>query len=382
MILKSIYGLKNPLATNPAGLKIIDMIRLVAFALAFICLAAFTSLSQTTPSVILDSVQKETGWKATHEAQTYDPKSLANLRSKDALIFDEYGFKRALVQELEQGGKSISIELFEMDDVTAAYGVFTFLRSSAARSLEGIGHLGQQKDSAVSFTQNSYYVTLSSQAPSELVQPVLLKMARVISKGLPKAFQLPPIVTRLPKENLIKESEFFFLGFRALNQKLPLGNSDIFGLANGTEAVLADYQFPGDSAKLMLIYYPTQQLAKKYLENGYRTYMAQNPQRSVFFKRDGPQVALVLDAKSAEAASSLLEKISYVSSVSWDPKAQPIPVARIMLNIFIYTGVMLGLTLGAGLLFALVRVLLKRFYPGRFFDRPEVMDIIRLNLKP
>jgi hypothetical protein len=34
------------------------------------------------------------------------------------------------------------------------------------------------------------------------------------------------------------------------------------------------------------------------------------------------------------------------------------------------------------LLFGVIRVLLKRFYPNRFFDRPEVMDIIRLNLKP
>jgi hypothetical protein len=132
----------------------------------------------------------------------------------------------------------------------------------------------------------------------------------------------------------------------------------------------------------MLIYYPTQQLAKKYLESGYSTYMTQNPDRSVFFKRDGPQVALVLDAKSGEIAMSLLEKISYVSTVSWDPKAQPIPVAQMMLNIFNYIGVMLALALGAGLMFGLARILLKRFYPGRFFDRPEVMEIIRLNLKP
>jgi hypothetical protein len=193
---------------------------------------------------------------------------------------------------------------------------------------------------------------------------------------------LPPIVARLPKVKLTKGSEFFFLGFRALNQKVPLGNSDIFGLANGAEAVMAEYQFPADAAKLILVYYPTQQLAKKYLESGYRACMAQNPHQTLFFKRDGPQVALVLDAKSAEAATSLLEKISYVSSVSWDPKAEPIPVARIMMNIFIYTGVMLALTLGIGLLFGLTRMLLTRFYPNRFFDRPEAVEIIRLNLKP
>jgi hypothetical protein len=358
------------------------MARLVPFVVALICLSAFPSFSQIAPPVVFEAVQKETGWKAAREARIYDSKSLAHLRSKDAPIFDEYGFKQVIVQEFEKDGRSILCELFEMEDVTAAYGVFTFLRSGTAKSLQGMGHLGEQKDSSVSFMQNRYYVVVSSEVPSRSESPTLLRIAQVVSQALPKAFQLPPIVGRLPLGNLVKGSEFFFLGFRALNQKLPIGNSDIFGLANGTEAVMAEYHFPGDSAKLMLIYYPTQQLARKYLGSGYHTYMAQHPNQSLFFKRDGPQVALVLDAKSAEIATSLLDKISYVSTVSWDPKAQPIPVARMMLNIFIYTGVMLGLTLGAGLLFGLIRVLLKRFYPNRFFDRPEVMDIIRLNLKP
>jgi hypothetical protein len=72
--------------------------------------------------------------------------------------------------------------------------------------------------------------------------------------------------------------------------------------------------------------------------------------------------------------------MSYVSMVSWDPKAQPLSVARMMLNIFLYIGFMLALTLTAGIAFGLVRVLLKRFFPNRLFDRPETMEIIRLNL--
>src|SRR5439155_2105444 len=187
-------------------------------------------------------------------------------------------------------------------------------------------------------------------------------------------------VTRLPQENLMKESVVFVLGFRALNQKFPFGNTDLFGLENGAEAVLAEYRFPQDSAKLLLINYPTQQLAKKYLQSGYQAYAAQNPNQSIFFRRDGPQVVLVLGAKSAEAATALLEKMSYVSTVSWDPKAQPLPIARMMLNIFLYIGVMLVLTLMAGIAFGFIRVLSKKLFPNRLFDRRESMEIIRLNL--
>jgi hypothetical protein len=358
-----------------------SMTKAVPLLCVLLCTAS-PCLSQISPSAIFDTLQKVTQWKAVGASRSYNSKSLADLRPKDAPIFNEYGFKRAVCQDFEQNGDSISVELYEMEDVSAAYGIFTFLRSGNARSLQGVGHLGQQQDAVISFMQNSYFVTLRSEARASRVQPILLKMAQAISRALPKAFMMPPIVARLPKQNLAKGSEFYALGSLALSQKLPLGNKDIFGLADGAEAVVADYQFAEDRARLLLIYYPTQQLARKYLESGYKAYTVQNPHQSVFYRRDGPQVALILGARSAENATSLLERISYVSTVSWDPKAQPLSVARMMLNIFNYIGVMLALTLAAGLLFGVIRILLRRFFPGRFFDRPEIMEIIRLNLKP
>jgi hypothetical protein len=363
------------------------MVKLFPLSALILGLTASSSLSQISLSpvnsaAIFDSIQKETSWKASGSSQSYNSKTLGSLRPRDAAIFDEYGFKRADSQNFAKGGNSISVQIFEMEDTPAAYGIFTLLREKTAKPLEGAGHLGQLRDSDVLFIQNSYFVKLNSDVNDPALQPSLVKMAQVISKMLPKPFAMPSLVARLPKENLSKGSEFFALGSLALNQKLPLGNKDIFGLADGAEAALADYQFSEDSFKLLLLYYPTQQLAKKYLEAGYKVYSAQNPHQSVFYRRDGPQVALILGAKSAEDATALLEKISYVSTVSWDPKAHPVSVAQMMLNIFTYIGVMLALTFGAGLLLGVLRIVLRRRYPGRFFDRPEAMEIIRLNLKP
>jgi len=363
------------------------MVKLFPLSALLLCLTASPSLSeislsQVNSAAIFNSIQKETSWKVAGSRQSYNSKTLASLRPKDAAIFNEYGFKRVDCQNFGKGGTSISVQIFEMEDAPAAYGIFTLLREKTANPLEGAGHLGQLRDSDVLFMQNSYFVRLNSEASNHAVQPSLVKMAQVISRMLPKPFAVPPLVARLPKGNLSKGSEFYALGSLALNQKLPLGNKDLFGLADGAEAALADYQFSEDSFKLLLLYYPTQQLAKKYLEAGYKVYSAQNPRQSVFYRRDGPQVALILGAKSPEDATALLEKISYVSTVSWDPKAHPVSVAQMMLNIFTYIGVMLALSFGAGLLFGVLRIVLRRRYPGRFFDRPEVMEIIRLNLKP
>ena len=335
-----------------------------------------------SPANLFDSIQNETQWKPANGIRSYDSKTLANFQPKEAPIFDEYGLTRLDCQSFEHHGNTIVIEIYEMADPTAAFGIYTFFRNSAAQPLQGIGNLGEQQDLKLSFMQNQYYVKISSPSRSSLVQPVLLEMARIISQALPRSFVIPSAVTRLPQENLVKRSVVFTLGFRALNQKFPFGTTDLFGLENGAEAVLAEYQFPQDSAKLLLINYPTQQLAKKYLESGYQTYSAQNPDQSIFFRRDGPQVVLIIGAKSVEAATALLEKMSYVSVVSWDPKAQPLSIARMMLNIFLYIGVMLVLTLMAGIAFGFIRVLSKKLFPNRLFDRRESMEIIRLNLSP
>jgi len=311
--------------------------------------------------------------------RSYDSRSLSSYQLKASPIFEEYGFTRLDRQEFRHGGATIVVEIYEMTDPTAAYGAFTFFRSKDSRILEDFGTLAEEQDFKLSFVQNSAYVRVSS-SPRSSAGPALLEIGKIISQNLPKKLSIPGLVKRLPKDDLVAQSEVFILGSQALNQKVRFGDKDLFGLSNGAEAVLAQYQFSGDSATLLLIYYPTQQLAKKFLESGYQEYVAQNPNASVFFKREGPLVVLVLGSKSAEMATTLLDKVSYVSTVSWDPKAQPVSVGQMMVNIFTYIGIMLALTLTAGLVFGFLRIILKRKFPNRIFDRSEDTEIIRLNL--
>jgi len=166
-----------------------------------------------------------------------------------------------------------------------------------------------------------------------------------------------------------------------LSQVLPLGDKDPFGLSTGAEAALAKYGHAGgENALLLLINYPTQQLARRFLDEGYKKYSAHYPGQPAFYKRDGPMVVLVLASSSPELATMLLEQVSYVSLVSWDPKAEPPSIGLVMMRIFIFCGVMLGITFVCGLVFGAARIIVKRFFPGKVFDRPETVDVIRLHL--
>ena len=104
--------------------------------------------------------------------------------------------------------------------------------------------------------------------------------------------------------------------------------------------------------------YPTQQLAGKYLQSGYQQLMRQHPGWQVFYKREGPLVVMVLESTDPEIASSFLDRVSYVSSVSWDPKAEPLSVGHMMLSVFLYVGAVIAITMVAGLLFGLLRLVI------------------------
>jgi hypothetical protein len=47
----------------------------------------------------------------------------------------------------------------------------------------------------------------------------------------------------------------------------------------------------------------------------------------------------------------------------------------------VLTAVILGAAIVAGIAFGGFRILIKRLFPDRVFDRPEDVEIIRLNLR-
>ena len=358
------------------------MMRYLGLVLVFGAIAQ-TALADVAGA--LASIQEQTSWKTLQgtKEEVFDSKTLPTYRPHDSAIIIEYGFvKLTKVQLIHPEQKPLTIAMYEMLDSAAAYGLFTYLRLPTAEPFAGIGSTGAGTAREISFHQSKYYVVLSSEATDPPARSALLQVSRVISKSLPSDFSIPMVASKLPTGNRVPRSEKFLMGARALSQLLPLGDKDPFGLSTGAEAAMAKYeQAGGESATLLLIHYPTQQLARHMLERGYRQYSSRHPGQTAFYKRDGPMVVLVLASNSPELATTLLEKVSYVSMVSWDPKVEPPSIAQVMINIFIFCGIMLGITFVAGFTFGIARIVIKRFFPGKVFDRPETMEVIQLHLE-
>lgn len=330
---------------------------------------------------LVERLARETGCAPQGPLARHTLPDPAAFEPGEARVLTEYGFRDLSRQRLRCRSRSLDIRIYRMLDAPAAYGLFTLFRKSDSRVPEGFPRLAEESDQWVAFAQSRFYVRIGrSDLPAG--RAAALQAARSLARSLPADWSLPSLVDYLPREHLVAGSEVFLMGHQALSLRIPLGQEDLFGLSHGAEALLADYRPFNGSATILLMIYPTQQLAGKYLQSGYEQLMRQHPDRQVFYKREGPLVVMVLDSSDPEIASSFLDKVSYVSSVSWDPKAEPLSVGRMMLSVFLYVGAVIGITLVVGLGFGLLRLVISWLFPGKIFDRQETWEIIRLKLPP
>jgi len=146
------------------------------------------------------------------------------------------------------------------------------------------------------------------------------------------------------------------------------------------EVVLGNFTTSQGTATLMLISYPTPAIAAEHLKKIHET---QQPGAPIFDKRTGPLVVFVTGEVSSNEAKALLASVNYEANVTWNENTHVSPkdnIGSLVVNILYLCFILAGFCLVAGLAFGGLRVLIKRRYPGRFFDRPEDVEFISLHL--
>jgi hypothetical protein len=203
----------------------------------------------------------------------------------------------------------------------------------------------------------------------------------------------PTLWQYLPAEGFEPTTDHYLLGPAALERLLPLAEGDWLGFSGGAEAELARYRTGRESVTLLLVLYPTPQSAREMLQNleaRFRVNPAAGANENaadarpvLYGERRGLMLALVAGARDARAASSVLRKIQYETSVTWNEpgwEAKEPPFLLMIVDILVATGLLLVYALLAGIVFGLVRLLVKRLLPGRVFDRESTVEILQLGL--
>jgi hypothetical protein len=171
-----------------------------------------------------------------------------------------------------------------------------------------------------------------------------------------------------------------------LGSPLPV---EMVDFAAGAEVVEGTYRGAGGQGTLMLISYPTPQIATDHL---HRIEMAhqpnvQNGQPAVVDmgafaqKRTGPIVAVAAGPFSQSEAEALVKQVNYDADVTWNENTffdKKNNVANLLWNVVLLCGALMGITLVAGVAFGGFRVAIKRLLPER--NQSAEQEFISLNI--
>jgi len=192
----------------------------------------------------------------------------------------------------------------------------------------------------------------------------------------------------MPHIGLVENTEKYATGPAALNALVPPNLGGLVDFKASPEVTLGRYTTSSGEATLMLIYYPTPQLAAEHLRRIDAAHLRQPGVSSTenaggfFDRRTGPIVAIAAGPMSDSHAKSLLGMVNYEASVTWSEKTdnQVRDLYTLVFNIVILCAVVGGLAIVAGVAFGGIRILMKRLFPNKIFDRPERMEFISLHL--
>ncbi|MBI1954915.1 MAG: hypothetical protein HYS38_00815 [Acidobacteria bacterium] len=319
------------------------------------------------------------GW----ETKSFLPITAARLSSfagEDAPVVREYGFVAGQHREYVKGSSLLAVTLWQMQDSTGSYGLFTFYREPGMATVEGEPQQAAGGDRWL-IQQGPYVVDMRGTG-------LTIGEAKFLATQIPPPRHsealLPTLPVYLPKAALVSQSPKYLIGpvtFERLEKDLP---SAVIGFDLGAEAVIAQYRLDGGNVRLVLVSYATPQLAAKKLEGFQQLPIISTGEKGkqVFIQRKGSLVGFVLNAPGQATAEKLLNRIQYESSVVWNEYV-PSPrenVGNLIVNVFLLAGIILFISLVAGISFGGFRVLAKKFLPFPIFDRPSYAELIQLHL--
>lgn len=359
-------------------------------ACASICAAWCLALALSTPAqtrhggLLPDSFA---GWTAA--GPTTSAAGLPGIPGgpeEQAALLKEAGLTSAEDRSYSKAGKQLTVALRQMRDSSSAYELYSFeLRPGMNKW--NVGQLAAANNASADILVGSILVLVTGAENTSAGE--IEQLANALARRTHNT-PLPPIPNYLPEDDRVSGTERYSLGPVAFGAAAKaVGREDFgrwagqVGFTSGAEAMFAGFTNGRDNAVLLLISYPTPQLAELHLRHLESGLPAGAQQSGTSFERKGSLLVLVLKPTSADYAQALRNLVNYETQVTWNEAGQTatdLPWSVIMVRLFIGTGVFMIAAVVVGVAFGGLRVLTKYLLPGKVFDRPERLEILQLGL--
>lgn len=334
--------------------------------------------------------QEFAGWQRQGSVATSaDP---ASADPTNAAVLKEYRFTEfAASTYVRDDGRTLKIRAARFADASGAFGAYTFYLQPEMTK-EEIGDQGASLDQRVLFYRGHVLVDALFSKESPMSGAELRELAGALPRPGGSAGNLPSFIEFMPRRAYISNTQKYAMGPAALAGLAPPVSADLVDFGASSEVTIGRYNTPSGEATLMLISYPTPQLAAEHKRRIDAAHQLAQPQEDVstiagagqfFDKKTGPIIAIVTGPMSDSDAKSLLGMVNYEASVTWNQATDQHEVRDLyllVLNVVILCAVLGGLAIVAGVAFGGFRILMKRWFPDKVFDRPEQMEFISLHL--
>jgi hypothetical protein len=358
---------------------------LTAVATCTLLLAASLNVCAQTPSKSVSRVfpQQFGHFNATGPAApASNPAGIAT----DALETTEAGLLQRMSRTYSDGKHEVTLTISEFRDPTGAYEAYTADLNPGMKASTA-GPISAVDGDKLMFELGSFLVQINgSKNIGETDLQSLIKDVRAQADTAP----LPPVRAYLPKKDLVDGTQRYAQGAAGFANAInALGHPELsaisndLGFATGAEpeVMAAQYASGQNRAVLLLIAYPNPQLAEQHL----RHLLGVVPGGAAggVIERKASLLSLIVAPSSSAYGARLRQSINYDTQITWNEPsttATDPPITSTIVKIFIGTGVFMLVAVVLGVAFGGVRILTKKFFPGKVFDRPEEMDVLQLGL--
>jgi len=375
---------------------VVTPITVRAFIVVAILAEALVAGAATTP-VLPDQFA---GWKMSGKPVISQDATKAD--PAFAPLLKEYGFTDLETGTYTKPGRDMRIRAARFADASGAYGAFTFYRQPEMTEAR-IGDQGASSNLRILFYRGNILVDTVLDRATAMSAAELRELADSLPRPSGGLGKLPNLPNYLPTEKLVAGSRRYIVGPVGLSDaSAPLPETAV-GFNRGAEVALGRYATSGGQATLMVLSYPTPQIATERLRaieavlgiSGRTSSVASGGSASgqngssddragSRAKRSGPLVAVVWGPVSSSETDSLLAGVNYDAEVTWNQNTflgRRNNLANLLVGIIILVAILVGGALVSGLLFGGFRVVMRRVFPGRLFDRSKDGEIISLHLR-
>jgi len=260
--------------------------------------------------------QEVDGWKKV-SGTVYTPKTLFKYIDGGAELYISYNFQQMLAQKFEkEGEQEITLDIFDMENSYNAFGVFSHSREAVDHVIDPAVE-SEYASGLLTFWKGKFYISIMAYPETPEKKETVLKLGRKIAEMIKEKSQVPPIISKLPRENLVKESIRYFHHYIWLNSHFYISDDNILLIDKDSEAVLAKYREGKDKSNYyyLLISYPNQTKAdaayqsfmKNYLPDAKNGIKQLEDGRWTGSKIEGHLVKVVLNASSGEKVKAVLQ---------------------------------------------------------------------------